>query len=97
MNKRNYTLQDIYDFLLKFHNIRWEQFLVSEKGKPRKATNSDFQGNEFYKFIYTWKDKYHSMQLIKVQNEKFRLGIKDYDRNWQDFLAHRHNTESNLT
>lgn len=93
MTQRKYTLQDVYDYLLKFHNIKWEDFLVSENGKSRKVSDRDFQGDEFYKFIYTWEDKYHSLKLIKVTNDKFRLGIKDYDSAWQDFYTKRHNSE----
>ena len=94
--KRQYTKEDIYDYLLKNYNLEWKGFQVYNKCTKRTVRESDCISDNLTATVLLFNGEARNVVQIKVTNDDFILsGIEpnDEDANWIEFLAQRHTTK----
>jgi hypothetical protein len=68
MTKRNYELQDIYDYLLDYYDLEWKLFKV----KDFDFTNSDAVDETSFSIItIVYSGKNRKRVRLTVSNDKF--------------------------
>ena len=104
MKKRNYKLQDVYDYLLENYNLEWAGYNVVEDGMERKVRSFDFGANRSDELMVIAR-MYSGSRLktisLDVSNEYLRVGelkpiMKSYQEpatSWKKFLTQRHSEQ----
>ena len=100
MNKRKYKLGDIADYLYEAYELVWESYKIYNDGEIRRIRKTDFYVGDRLSVMAIVRKGTNIIgsKILNVSNESLHLSgyTKEVD-DWQDFLAHRHNVEDNLT
>lgn len=98
MEKRNYKLQDIKDYIYEEYELVWDDYLVLDNDGMRRVRHIDFENDKLSVVAIMYKDGRKLLpRWIQATNEYISvsgLGKNTYD--WQDFLAKRYNQEQGL-
>ena len=104
MTQRQYTLQDIYDYLKEFYNMDWELGKILADEEKEGVLSFKF-GGKYGTNLTVLADIYINKKKetiwLEVTNENFKI-FKTNPRHkeleykppifWQDFYTTRHNT-----
>lgn len=109
MAKRNYKLQDVYDYLKEYYNLDWKQFHINDNNQDRSIRKGDFDGNwctNLSIVAVVYKGSTRILIWLNVSNQDLSiLGssspiLKEISQprvTWQDFLAKRYGQEQGLS
>ena len=108
MEKRNYKLKDVYDYLKEYYNLDWKLFQIRNDDKECGVRMSDFKGNgctHLSVVAIVYKGSTRILIWLNVSNQELRImgssssllkGIAQPRVDWQDFLAKRYSQEQDL-
>ena len=104
MAKRNYRLQDIYDYLLEYYGLDWKMFMVSDFGLERGIRKYDFGGySGKYKsklsvdaIVYNGSKRQVLSLIVTNEDLSIGFGYKKPETSWSDYLALKHHEEQTL-
>lgn len=111
MGIRNYKLKDIYDYLLKYYNLKWLSYKIkdvtADKIQERSVRGCDFHGKKqdhLYVIAIMNQGAKHKTVSLSVTNDKLELyEINPYmhyynkpEIEWKEFLSSQYNQENGL-
>lgn len=98
MNVRKYKLRDIADYLYETYELVWENYKICEDGVFRRVRETDFcLGDQLSVITVMRKGLHVRSRILHVSNDSLHVsGYPKEVEDWQDFLAHRHNTEQEI-
>lgn len=102
MKRKNYTLQDIYDYLLEYYGYDWKLFLICDYDTERRVQKTDFSGDYRTNLNVTallYKGGNRNRVFINVSNQNLKVWngqpIKPLVE-WSDYLVLKHKEDKML-
>ena len=102
MAKRNYKLQDVYDYLKEYYNLDWKLCQIISLNDQHGVRQWNFDGKEGIELcviaiVYMGEKQKHIR--LRVTNDEFEIYeinshlhyYKSPKVQWKDYLAQRHN------
>ncbi len=102
MTKRNYKLQDIYDYLLEYYGLTWNLFLINDFDVEHMVQKSDFNGKNrscLTVTAITYRGSKRVPVWLNVSNKDLVVGVLQPIKpliKWSDYLALKHHEELTL-
>ena len=74
--KRNYKLQDVYDYLQRFYGLEWRRYQIKDHQNERTIRSNDFSDiNEdgFYVVAIVYQDLKRKTVSLNVDNNRLEI------------------------
>ena len=108
MTKRNYKLQDVYDYLQQFYNLEWRRYQIKDDKTERSIRLSDFNDiNEQSFFVVAIVRQGLKRKTVSLSVDNNRLEVYEINpylhhyspptMDWKKYLELRYANEQGLT
>ena len=108
MTKRNYKLQDVYDYLQQFYNLEWRRYQIKDNKTERSIRVNDFSDiNEESFFVVAIVCQGLKRKTVSLSVDNNRLEVYEINPNlhhynspamdWKKYLEFRYANEQCLT
>jgi hypothetical protein len=111
MAKRNYKLQDVYDYLIRYYGLEWRGYQIKDSSlkhnnNERGLRSWDFNTTKTYFSVVAIVYEGAKQKIISLSTSNENLVVyevnpylhhyKEPEVSWQDFLAQRYGQEQDL-
>lgn len=94
MTKREYSLDDVKDYLYEEYELVWKDFEIIENDLTCKVRDYDFFEDQLHVVAILYKSAKPLNKPLHVSNKTIQVGgYPKETEDWQDFLSNRKNKD----